>query len=218
MNPTRKSVAMSGKITGKKVGIIGGTFDPIHYGHLSAAEEAYRQFGLSEVIFVPAGTPPHKERLLTKADDRYIMAVLATVGCPYFSVSRIELDRTGKSYTTDTLKAMRQIPEYADAEFYFIVGIDALMLVETWKEPRELLTLCKFVASSRPGYSFESLNKLPKEYRDIIYTLKIPQLDISSTDIRERVRRGLGAKFLVPPPVEDYIEKMMLYKSQIPEE
>lgn len=204
-------MAAADKIIKKRVGIIGGTFDPIHYGHLSAAEEAYREFGLSEVVFIPAGEPPHKDHLLTKADDRYMMAVLATVGCPYFCVSRVEIDRSGKSYTTDTLKAIAQIPKYSDAEFYFIVGMDALLLVESWKEPREILTLCKLVAVSRPGYSFDSLKKLPDEYRAIIHTLEIPHLDISSTDIRERVRRGYGAKFLVPPSVEDYILKMMLY-------
>lgn len=196
----------------KRIGIIGGTFDPIHYGHLSAAEEARRELGLSEVVFIPAGEPPHKDHLLTKAEDRYMMAVLATVGCPYFFVSRIEIDRSGKSYTTDTLKAMGQIPKYSGAEFYFIVGIDALLQVESWKEPREILSLCKLVAASRPGYSFNSLKKLPDEYQSVIHTLEIPHLDISSTDIRERVRRGCGAKFLVPEPVEDYIEKMMLYK------
>lgn len=209
---------MTDKAIPPKVGIIGGTFDPIHYGHLSAAEEAYREFGLSEVIFIPAGAPPHKHHLLAKADDRYMMAVLATVSCPYFSVSRIEIDRSGKSYTTDTLKAMRQIRKYADAEFYFIVGLDALIQIESWKEPEELLTLCRFIASSRPGYSFDSLEKLPREYRDVIHTLEIPHMDISSTDIRERVKNGRAVKFLVPPPVEDYIEKMMLYRNYIPEE
>lgn len=206
---------MAYKTIKKKAGIIGGTFDPVHYGHLSAAEEAYRAFGLSEVIFIPAGTPPHKDYLQTKAEDRYMMAVLATVGCPYFSVSRIEIDRLGKSYTTDTLKTLRGMPGYVDAEFYFIVGLDALMLIESWKESLELLTLCKLVASSRPGHSFSSLKKLPPKYRDAIYTLEIPHLDISSTNIRERIKKGHGAKFLIPPLVENYIEKMMLYKDNI---
>lgn len=205
-------MAAADRIIQKRVGIIGGTFDPIHYGHLSAAEEARREFDLSEVVFIPAGEPPHKGHLLTSADDRYMMAVLATVGCPYFSVSRVEIDRIGKSYTTDTLKAMGQLPKYLGAEFYFIVGIDALLQVESWKEPQEILTLCKLVAVSRPGHSFDSLKKLPDKYISVIRTLEIPHLDISSTDIRERVRSGYGTKFLVPQPVEDYINKMMLYK------
>lgn len=202
----------------KKVGIIGGTFNPIHYGHLLAAEAAYEAFELSRVVFIPTGTPPHKIRVMTSAEDRWMMAMLATNDCPHFSVSRVEIDRPGNSYTTDTLMAMRQKPYCEDAEFYFIVGLDALMLVETWKEPRELLNLCKFIAVSRPGYSFDELKKLPDEYQSTILTIEIPRLDISSTDIRTRVRNGESIKFLLPPTVENYIEKYSLYKELTPEE
>jgi len=194
-----------------KVGLIGGTFDPVHYGHLLAAEEAYRVFGLSEVVFIPTGSPPHKTQVLTRAEDRWMMVVIATNECPYFSVSRIEIDRVGNCYTTDTLKELRANPDYDSAEFYFIVGLDALLLIESWKEPRELLTLCRFIAISRSGYSFVSLNKLPEEYRRVILTLEIPHLDISSSMIRSREKRGEGIKYLVPPAVESYIKKHSLY-------
>lgn len=199
-------------VLAKKTGIIGGTFDPVHYGHLLAAAEAYKAFGLSEVVFIPTGTPPHKAHLMTSAEDRCRMVVLATNDNPFFSVSRVEIDRPGNSYTTETLKELHQSPRYANAEFYFIVGVDALMLVESWKEPRELLTLCQFVAVSRPGYSFDGLKKLPDEYSRIVHTLEIPCIGISSTEIRERVKRGKNLKFLLPPAVENYIEKHSLYQ------
>lgn len=202
----------------KRVGIIGGTFDPVHYGHLLAAAEAYRAYELSEVIFIPTGTPPHKGQIMTSAENRWAMVLLATNNCPYFSVSRMEIDRGGNSYTTDTFKALRRLGRFSEAEFYFIVGIDALMLIETWKEPRELLSLCRIIAVSRYGYSFDMLETLPKEYRKIISVLKMSQLDISSTEIRERLKNGGNLKFLLPPAVENYIEKNKLYRSQIPGE
>lgn len=196
----------------KRIGIIGGTFDPIHYGHLLAAGEAYRVFALSEVIFIPTGTPPHKAHLMTSAEDRWMMVVLATNDSPYFLASRIEIDRSGNSYTTDTLKTLHQNPAYTNAEFYFIVGLDALMLVESWKEPLELLSLCQFIAVSRHGYSFDKLKELPEEYSRVTHTMKMPCLDISSTEIRERVKMGKNIKFLLPPAVELYIEKYSLYQ------
>ena len=113
---------------GIKIGIMGGTFDPIHYGHLLAADEAHAAFGLSEVIFIPSGHPPHKaNKKLTSPEDRYLMTELATVDCPYFSVSRVEIDRQGSSYTIDTLRALCAMPEYAGAQFYFITGLDAVL-------------------------------------------------------------------------------------------
>lgn len=196
----------------KKIGIIGGTFDPVHYGHLLAAEEAYRAFGLCEVIFIPSGTPPHKNMVMASAEDRWMMVSLATNESPYFSVSRIETERTGDCYTTDTLQELRANAYCHDADFFFIAGLDALLLIESWKEPRELLLLCQFIAISRFGHSFEDLRKLPSEYRDIIHTLEIPHLDISSTEIRNRAGRGEGAKYLTPLAVESYINKHMLYR------
>ena len=174
----------------RRIGIMGGTFDPIHYGHLRAADEAHAAFGLSEVIFVPTGQPPHKtgERV-SSADKRFMMTVLATVDCPYFSVSRIEIDKTGKSYTIDTLRQLKSLPEYLDTEFYFITGLDAVLDIVSWKNPEEIMSLCKFVAVSRHGYTHTRMEELPEDLRSAIIPLEIPLLAISSTGLRERVRK-----------------------------
>jgi len=197
----------------RRIGIMGGTFDPIHYGHLRAADEAHAAFGLSEVIFVPTGQPPHKtgERV-SSADKRFMMTVLATVDCPYFSVSRIEIDKTGKSYTIDTLRQLKSLPEYLDTEFYFITGLDAVLDIVSWKNPEEIMGLCKFVAVSRHGYTHTRMEELPEDLRSAIIPLEIPLLAISSTGLRERVRKERSIRFLVPPSVEHFIRKYSLYK------
>ncbi len=197
----------------RRVGIMGGTFDPIHYGHLRAADDACAAFELSEVIFVPTGQPPHKSgQVVSSASQRYIMTVLATIDCPYFSVSRIEIDRTGKSYTIDTLKSLRVMPQYEDTEFYFITGLDAVLDIVSWKNPQEVTELCKFVAVSRYGYTHKRMEELPEELRMKIIPLEIPLLAISSTELRDRVRRNWSIRFLVPPNVDDFIRKNGLYK------
>ena len=197
----------------RRVGIMGGTFDPIHYGHLRAADDACAAFELSEVIFVPTGQPPHKSgQVVSSASQRYIMTVLATLDCPYFSVSRIEIDRTGKSYTIDTLKSLRVMPQYEDTEFYFITGLDAVLDIVSWKNPQEVTELCKFVAVSRYGYTHKRMEELPEELRMKIIPLEIPLLAISSTELRDRVRRNWSIRFLVPPNVDDFIRKNGLYK------
>ena len=198
----------------RRIGIMGGTFDPIHYGHLRAADEAHAAFGLSEVIFVPTGQPPHKagERV-SSVEDRYMMTVLATVDCPYFSVSRIEIDKTGKSYTIDTLRQLKSMPEYRDTEFYFITGLDAVLDIVSWKNPEEIMSLCKFVAVSRYGYTHSRMQELPEDLRSAIIPLEIPLLAISSTGLRERVRMTRSIRFLVPPSVEHFIRKKSLYSS-----
>lgn len=197
----------------RKIGIMGGTFDPIHYGHLRAADEAHAAFGLSEVIFIPTGEPPHKagERV-SSAEDRYIMTILATVDCPYFSVSRLEIDKTGKSYTINTLRRLNSIPDYSDAEFYFITGLDAVLDIVSWKNSEEIMKLCKFVAVSRHGYTHSKMEDLPKDLRSAIIPLEIPLLAISSTGLRERIKINRSIRFLVPPSVEHYIKKNSLYK------
>ena len=197
----------------RRIGIMGGTFDPIHYGHLRAADEAHAAFGLSEVIFVPTGQPPHKtgERV-SSADKRFMMTVLATVDCPYFSVSRIEIDKTGKSYAIDTLRQLKSLPEYLDTEFYFITGLDAVLDIVSWKNPEEIMSLCKFVAVSRHGYTHTRMEELPEDLRSAIIPLEIPLLAISSTGLRERVRKERSIRFLVPPSVEHFIRKYSLYK------
>ncbi|MGQ9461901.1 MAG: nicotinate-nucleotide adenylyltransferase [Candidatus Fervidibacter sp.] len=196
-----------------RIGIMGGTFDPIHYGHLIAAEEARYKFSLSIVIFVPCGIPPHKKDYeVTAPEHRYAMTLLATASNPYFSVSRVEIDRPGPSYAVDTIKIFRkQFGE--DAELFFITGLDAVLEVLTWKNPDELVRLCHFIAVTRPGYDAQKLQeRLPTHYLDRISLLAIPGVDISSTMIRERVRKGEPIRYLTPDVVCDYIAKHRLYK------
>jgi len=194
-----------------KIGIMGGTFDPIHFGHLRAAEEARIALGLSEVVFIPSGCPPHKPKNISSAEDRYNMTLLATVGCPYFSVSRIEIDNDGFSYTRETLAKLKATPKYANVELYFITGLDAVLDIMNWKEPDEIVKLCKFVAVSRFGYSQCGLDKLPKTLRDAVIPIEIPLLAISSTELRNRIARRQSIRYLVPHEVEYYIKKKALY-------
>lgn len=204
--------------SGRKIGVMGGTFDPIHYGHLLAADEAHAAFGLSEVVFVPTGRPPHKlNKKVTAAEDRYLMTELATINCPYFSVSRVEIDRQGSSYTIDTLRTLHSMPEYAGAEFYFITGLDAVLDIVSWKNPEEIMNMCKFVAVSRYGYTRGKMLELPAELREKIIPLEIPLLAISSTELRERVRRERSIRFMVPPAVEQFIRKKSLYRNHTEE-
>ncbi len=197
---------------------MGGTFDPIHYGHLLAADEAHAAFGLSEVVFIPCGHPPHKAgKKVTSPEDRYLMAELATLSCPYFSVSRVEVDRVGNSYTIDTLRTLKSMPEYSGEQFYFITGLDAVLDIVSWKNPEEIMAMCKFVAVSRYGYTHKKMEELPAELRTKIIPLEIPLLAISSTELRERVRRGRSIRFMVPPAVEQYIMKKSLYRNHTEE-
>ncbi|MEG1502029.1 MAG: nicotinate-nucleotide adenylyltransferase [Synergistaceae bacterium] len=200
----------------KKIGIMGGTFDPIHYGHLRAADEAHAALGLSEVIFIPTGQPPHKiNRFVSSSEDRYNMTLLATIYCSYFSVSRLEIDQDGFSYTVDTLTRLKMDPKYNNSSFYFITGLDAVLDIVSWKTPIEIFKLCKFVAVSRYGYTHKRVDQLPENIRKHIIPLEIPLLAISSTELRDRVSRDWSIKFLVPPSVEDYIAKKNLYKNTI---
>ncbi|MBC7346085.1 MAG: nicotinate-nucleotide adenylyltransferase [Clostridia bacterium] len=196
---------------------MGGTFDPIHYGHLVAAEAARTEFDLEVVVFVPSGHPPHKkDSRLTPARHRYLMTVLAVATNPWFEVSRVEIEREGYSYTIDTVKAFRE--RYGPAtELYFITGADAILEILTWHRVNELLTMCRFIAATRPGYHLDGLGqvlqKLPPEGRGRIHLLEVPALAISSTDVRERVRCGRSIKYLLPEAVEHYIYKNHLYVS-----
>lgn len=200
-----------------KTGIMGGTFDPIHYGHLLAAEECRRQLALDRVVFVPTGTPPHKKnRHVSSAEDRYAMTLLATAGVREFSVSRTEIDRDRPSHTVETLREfIGQSP--ASREFFFITGLDALLSIDTWKDYMQLPSLCTLVTATRPGYSVEGLESLPSEIRKKLKLVEIPQFAISSTEIRERVKDSRGIRFLVPHLVEIYIESCGLYReSEVP--
>ncbi|MBE3138387.1 MAG: nicotinate-nucleotide adenylyltransferase [Actinobacteria bacterium] len=193
-----------------KIGIMGGTFNPIHYGHLVTAEEALSQFKLDRVIFIPTGQPPHKTTCkLASPKDRYMMTVMATASNSHFFVSRIETDRKGKSYTIDTLKELK-FTYGESATFYFITGADAILEILTWKNPEEIITMCKFIAATRPGYNLSRIEEL-KKAKDSISIMEIPALAISSTDIRERIKTSRPIKYLLPESVCNYLLKNDLY-------
>jgi len=196
-----------------RLGIMGGTFDPIHFGHLVAAEEALVQFNLDKVVFMPTGQPARKTHVsVSPSEHRYLMTVLATAGNPDFDVSRMEIDRPGLTYTVDTLKTFRD--QYgSDTELHFITGADAVWEIVTWKDAEEFEGLCTFIAATRPGYDLdaarsehaEELAKLNIEF------IEVPALAISSTDIRQRAKEGRPISYLVPEPVARYIDKYSLY-------
>lgn len=199
-----------------RIGIMGGTFDPIHYGHLVAAEEARHDFQLDLVLFVPSGQPPHKtDRAITAAKHRYLMTVLATLTNPHFAVSRVDIDRPGPSYTVDTLTELQRLygPE---TELYFITGADAMSQILQWKDGESLFEMCHFIAATRPGYSLmtfkKALGPVAQKFKDRIHPLQVPALAISSSDIRHRIRQGRSARYLLPDPVWHYIMKNGLYR------
>jgi nicotinate-nucleotide adenylyltransferase len=188
---------------------MGGTFDPIHHGHLVAASEVAGLFGLDEVVFVPTGQPWQKtEREVSPAEDRYLMTVIATASNPRFSVSRVDVDREGPTYTIDTLSDLhRQRP---DAELFFITGADALSQILSWRDSDRFLRLAHFVGVTRPGFVLAD-GHLPE---GAVSLVEIPALAISSTDCRDRVARGMPVWYLVPDGVVQYIEKRGLYRAQ----
>ena len=192
-----------------RIGVMGGTFDPIHNGHLVAANEVRHAFALDDVIFVPTGQPWQKsDREVTLAEDRYLMTVVATASNRHFSVSRTDVDRAGPTYTIDTLRALREGRE--DDELFFITGADALAQILTWHDVEDLFTLAHFVGVTRPGYALELDDRLPK---DAISLVEVPALAISSSDVRARVGRGAPVYYLVPDGVVQYIDKRGLYRS-----
>ena len=199
----------------QKIGLMGGTFDPIHTGHLLTAEAVREQFGLQRVIFIPAAQPPHKQgRKVAPAYDRLVMTEIAVAGNPCFGVSRIELQRSGPSYSVDTLRELQQA-HGQEAEFYFITGADAINELSTWHEAQHLLEICHFIAATRQGCVLD-LKRLRQEFGESlvsshIHELPTPELEISSTDIRKRVQEGRSIKYLVTAAVEAYIYKEGLY-------
>jgi len=200
----------------RKIGIMGGTFDPIHFGHLLAAEESRTALDLDEVIFIPAGDPAHKrERKTASPEDRYVMTLLTTLGNQKFTPSRIEIDRKEPSHTVDTLREMRHWYAPEKVEFYFITGLDAVLGITTWKVHEALPGLCRIVAVNRPGYVPQKLESLPAEMRSAIIPLEIPLLSISSTEIRQRIEQGRSIKYLLPEAVEQYIYKKGLYRRKM---
>ena len=188
---------------------MGGTFDPIHYGHLVTAEEALEQFELEGVLFVPTGRPWMKEHeVVSPPEDRYLMTVIATASNPLFSVSRLEVDRDGPTYTVQTLRALKA---EMDADLFFITGADAILEMFQWKEREELFGLAHFIAATRPGYDIAGF-EVPGATKDAVTVMNIPALAISSTDIRARVKAGGPIRYLVPEGVKSYIEKAGLYR------
>jgi nicotinate-nucleotide adenylyltransferase len=192
-----------------RVGVMGGTFDPIHHGHLVAASEAQSWFGLDEVVFVPTGEPWQKsDREVSPAEHRYLMTVIATASNPRFRVSRVDVDRSGPTYTTDTLRDLSaQLP---DADLFFITGADALADIFSWRDADQLFDLAHFVGCTRPGAQLTPsvVEAIPTERLTLI---EVPALSISSTDCRERQRLGRPVWYLVPDGVVQYIHKHRLY-------
>ena len=190
-------------------GVMGGTFDPIHNGHLVAASEVQSWFDLDEVVFVPTGQPWQKaDRDVSKAEDRYLMTVIATASNPRFAASRVDLDRDGATYTIDTLRDLQK--RWPDADLNFITGADAMAAILSWRDHEELFGLAHFVGCTRPGHNIDehTLDGLPKGNITIV---EIPALAISSTDCRTRVERGEPVWYLVPDGVVQYIAKHHLY-------
>ncbi|SFP98354.1 nicotinate-nucleotide adenylyltransferase [Amycolatopsis arida] len=186
---------------------MGGTFDPVHHGHLVAASEVQSRFHLDEVIFVPTGQPWQKsDRIVTKPEDRYLMTVIATASNPVFSVSRVDIDRGGKTYTVDTLRDLHA--EYPDDELFFITGADALEQILTWRNAEELFDLAHFIGVTRPGYHLND-HHLPSGKVSLI---EVTAMAISSTDCRQRVLNGEPVWYLVPDGVVRYIDKRRLYR------
>jgi nicotinate-nucleotide adenylyltransferase len=193
----------------QRLGVMGGTFDPIHHGHLVAASEVAQFFMLDEVVFVPTGQPWQKDdRKVSPSEDRYLMTVIATASNPRFSVSRIDIDRAGPTYTIDTLRDLRA-ERGEGAELFFITGADALSRMMSWQDVNELFELAHFVGCTRPGHRLTG-HGLPE---DRVSLLEIPALAISSTDCRERVAHGQPIWYLVPDGIVQYIAKRQLYRA-----
>ncbi|MCZ2523178.1 nicotinate-nucleotide adenylyltransferase [Streptomyces sp. NPDC059506] len=191
----------------RRLGVMGGTFDPIHHGHLVAASEVASLFDLDEVIFVPTGQPWQKShKTVSPAEDRYLMTVIATASNPQFSVSRTDIDRGGKTYTVDTLRDLRT--EHPDAELFFITGADALSQILSWRNAREMFGLAHFIGVNRPGHELQD----PGFPEGGVSLVEVPALAISSTDCRQRVAKGQPVWYLVPDGVVRYINKRKLYR------
>ena len=198
-------------LVGRRLGVMGGTFDPIHYGHLVTAEEALDQFGLDEVVFVPTGHPWMKAHdVISAAEDRYLMTVIATASNPLFSVSRVEVDRDGPTYTIDTLRALKS-ERGPKTDLFFVTGADAIVEIFQWKQLDELFDLAHFIAATRPGYDIAAFSAHAAPH-PAVTVMNVPALAISSTDIRARVGASHPIRYLVPESVKAYIEKAGLYR------
>lgn len=205
---------MAGMI--RRLGILGGTFDPVHHGHLVATEEAHHQLDLDLVLFVPAGLPPHKPaRPISPASHRLRMLELAIAGKPYFALSRVDVDRPGPSYTVEMLDLLR-LEWGPGPTFFFIEGTDSLAEITTWYQHQRLIQLCELAAVARAGVEVD-LSCLEEQLPGLgehLHWVQMPQLEISSSDLRSRVRAGRPISYLVPPAVEDYIREQSLYRDR----
>ena len=203
------------KMLSKRIAVMGGTFDPIHYGHLVAAEAVYCELSAERVIFIPAGSPPHKKTRVTGALQRYQMTTLAIGDNPHFIASRMEIDREGETFTIDTIKCLHA--EYPEAEIFFIIGADEVYQLSTWYKAEELLKLCNFMAVTRPGHDTCELKKeierIRAKFSGRLYFLEIPELAISSSALRSRCCAGKTIRYLLPESVEKYIIKGRLYQN-----
>lgn len=215
--PSLKRERDSGEVKGckQRIGISGGTFNPIHLGHLIIAEMARDRFGLDKVLFIPSGMPPHKNLgSVLDAEQRFDMVRRAVAGNSYFEESRIEIDRVGYTYTVDTLKKLRELYG-SDAILYYIIGADVLHDLVTWKSFEEVFKICEFIAALRPGNNtqdfYRQMEYLKDTYGAVIHFIETPLIEISSTDIRKRIKEGRSIKYLVPESVEEYIKSNKLY-------
>jgi len=196
-----------------RIAIMGGTFNPIHIGHLVCAEEAVSQYGLDRVLFMPTGIPPHKEvEAGVGSEDRFRMTQIAIAGNPRFEVSRYEIDKKALCYTVDTLRHFRA--EMPDAQLFFISGTDAVIEILEWKDPEEVLNLATMIAATRPGFPLE---EIPGKVRELmeegrVRVMEIPCIGVSSSLVRARVSAGRSIRYLVPEAVERFIEKEKLYQ------
>ena len=195
--------------TTKRIAVMGGTFNPIHYAHLISAEQVRAGLGYDKILFIPSARPPHKvaDADIIEPEHRYQMVLLAIAENPHFEVSRIELERAGPSYTIETLKALKEL--YGETtELAWIIGADSLIEYEVWKDFDEVLERCVMIATTRPNYN---LNQVPLVIQKRVTTFPITGVDISATVIRERIRKGLSIQYLVPEGVQAYIEQRQLY-------
>ncbi|RNE49629.1 nicotinate-nucleotide adenylyltransferase [Corynebacterium alimapuense] len=196
----------------RRIGVMGGTFDPIHHGHLVAASEVADRFSLDSVIFVPTGQPWQKaHKQVSPAEHRYLMTVIATASNPRFMASRVDIDRGGDTYTIDTLHDLRK--QNPDADLFFITGADALSSIVTWRDWEQMFDLAHFVGVTRPGYELTE-EMLPQVHQQRVDLIDIPAMAISSTDCRNRSSQGRPVWYLVPDGVVQYIAKNDLYSSK----
>ncbi|MCC8251447.1 nicotinate-nucleotide adenylyltransferase [Saccharothrix luteola] len=193
-------------MSNRRIGVMGGTFDPVHHGHLVAASEVQARFDLDEVVFVPTGQPWQKsEREVSAAEDRYLMTVIATASNPRFSVSRVDIDRPGPTYTVDTLTDLKA--RHPDSDLFFITGADALEQILSWRRADDVFDLAHFIGVTRPGYELVDTHLPP----GAVSLVEVPAMAISSTAVRDRTASGLPVWYLVPDGVVQYISKRRLY-------